>query len=282
MDPVASDRSGFRRFLGVDLGGGKGKKTAVAALRRTDTGVVVEAIAPRNGDRPLYDAALVDWIRAAGGDAVVAVDAPLRLPACLRCQVPVCPGAQVCVDKSVVLMRDLAGCSPASREVRRGKPAVTPYTQRATEIYLHRRRGVQPRETLGQGMGPLSARAAHLLRALAGAFELNRNLIEVYPKATLTLLGFEDLVRRYKKHLLERQTRAEILARLAPDLGFAPGVWREECVQSDHTFDAVIGAYTGYLWARDAWQVPADVAHVPDEDGWIWVPPEPLDREAAE
>ena len=32
-----------------------------------------------------------------------------------------------------------------------------------------------------------------------------------------------------------------------PDLSFAPGVWREECVQSDHAFDAIICAYTGYL-----------------------------------
>lgn len=274
MEPVTPDRRRFTRFLGVDLGGGKGKKTAIASLRRTDTGVVVDALAPRNGDRPLYDTALVEWIAAAGPETLVAVDAPLRLPACLRCAVPKCPGLQGCVDPSVVLMRDLSAGAPDSRDVRRGKPAVTPYTQRATEIYLQRRRGVLPRETLGQGMGPLSARAAHLLRALADRFALNRNLIEVYPKATLALLGFELLARRYKRHMLEREVRAEILAALSPGLAFAPGVWREDCVQSDHTFDAVICAYTGYLWARDDWQVPHEAAHLLDDDGWIWVPPE--------
>ena len=110
-----------------------------------------------------------------------------------------------------------------------------------------------PREALGQGTGPLAARAAHLTRALADRFRLNDNLLEVYPKGTLAALGF---VRPYKKHLKERETRAEILEALSPELRFGPGVWRELCIQSDHLFDAVICAFTGYLWARDAWTLP--------------------------
>ena len=163
-------------------------------------------------------------------------------------------------------MRALA--APADqRDHRRGKPAITPYTQRATELYL-RQRGIQARETLGQGMGPLAARAAHLVRALAPAFRLNQNLIEVYPRATLELCGFRE---PYKKRV---DRRIDILASLR-DLSFGPGVWREECRQSDHVFDAVLCAYTGYLRERDGWQISALAADPIDPTGWIWVPPEP-------
>jgi predicted nuclease with RNAse H fold len=257
----------FKRFVGVDLGGGKGKKTAVAVLELTADGVAVTRIAPRTGGAPLYDAALVELIRSAGDETVLCVDAPLTMPPCLRCQVPVCPGQEACVDESVIEMRRLHGPTETGRDERRGKPPLTPYTQRATEIYLHRRRGIQARETLGQGMGPLTARAVHLMRALADSYRLNENLIEVYPRGTLELLGFNE---PYKKRV---DRRVEILACL-PELTFGPGVWREECRKSDHLFDAVICAYTGYLWSRDGWELPADRPSALLRDGWIWVPPE--------
>ena len=43
----------FERFIGVDLGGGKGKKTALAVLERRDDGVAVVGLLPRSGDVPL-------------------------------------------------------------------------------------------------------------------------------------------------------------------------------------------------------------------------------------
>jgi predicted nuclease with RNAse H fold len=264
-----ADERRFKRFVGVDLGGGKGKKTALAILDVGEGGgVTVTRLAPRAGGAPLYDAALIETIKGAGEDVVVCVDAPLTLPPCLRCDVPVCPGQESCSDPAVLEMNRLFGpVDDESRDHRRGKPPLTPYTQRATEVYLHKQRGVLPRETLGQGMGPLTARAAHLVRALADRFTLNHNLLEVYPRATLELLGYPE---PYKKRV---DRRIEILA-LLPELTFGPGVWREECRKSDHVFDAVICAYTGYLWARDGWSVPQSSSEVLPRDGWIWVPPE--------
>jgi predicted RNase H-like nuclease len=261
-------RGDFERFLGVDLGGGKGKKTAVAVLERRDGGVAVVALLPRAGDPPLYDAGLIEELAARSEGALLCVDAPLTLPPCLRCSEEVCPGQDRCVDPAVVEMRRLGGSTlQPSRDHRRGKPAVTPYTQRVTEVYLRERRAVIPRETLGQGMGPLTARASHLLRALAGRFRLDENAIEVYPKATLALLQLNE---PYKK---QADARLRMLERMA-GLSFAPGVWREECVQSDHAFDAIVCAYTGYLYARDDWQLPSGCSVDPSRDGWIWVPPE--------
>jgi hypothetical protein len=140
-------------------------------------------------------------------------------------------------------------------------------------LYL-RTRGILARETLGQGMGPLAARAAHLVRALGQHFRLNHNLIEVFPRATLELLGFRD---PYKKRA---DRRIDILASLG-DLSFGPGVWREECRQSDHAFDAVLCAYTGYLRSRDGWQITELAGDEIDPRGWIWVPPEPATVESA-
>jgi predicted nuclease with RNAse H fold len=258
----------FRRFIGVDLGGGRGKKTALAVLERSPDGVVVTRLAPRAKEAPLYDKALFSAIRDRAEGAMVCVDAPLTLPPCLRCTEPVCPGQEACIDAEVIAMRALATVDPADRrEHRRGKPTITPYTQRATDLYL-RKRGLLARETLGQGMGPLTARAAHLVRALAPQFRLNHNLIEVYPRATLELSGFRE---PYKKRI---DRRIDILAAL-PDLTFGPGVWREECRQSDHIFDAVLCAYSGYLRERDGWRISSLAADQLDPQGWIWVPPEP-------
>ena len=273
----------FVHVLGVDLGGGKGKKTALATLRVDGATATVVDIAPRTGAAPFYDPTLLDTIRAYGDETLLCIDAPLTLPPCLRCTVPVCPGQESCVDPSVVEMRALAAeaverddafPSRSNRDARRGKPSITPYTQRTTEVFLACSAGIAAREGLGQGTGPLAARAAHLVRALADRFTLNDNLIEVYPKATLIALG---LGTPFKKHLRERETRARVLESLSAELRFGPGVWRERCVQSDHLFEAVICAFTGFLWARDGWALPATAsARGADErlrDGWIWTPP---------
>ncbi len=260
------------RFIGVDLGGGKGKKTALAILERSSDGVSVTVLRPRSGEAPLYDKALVDVIRSHAEGAVLCVDAPLTLPPCIRCQVPVCPGQQACQDREVAIMRRLfdAPAIEPSRDFRRGKPGITPYTQRATDIYLLRRREILARETLGQGMGPLTARAAHLTRTVADLFTLNQDLIEVYPRATLELLGFRA---PYRKRV---DQRIDILAGLR-DLSFAPGIWREECRQSDHAFDAVVCAYTGYLRSRDGWVPLPELSDA--RSGWIWVPPEVAEKQ---
>ncbi|MDB4983643.1 MAG: hypothetical protein JWM82_4395 [Myxococcales bacterium] len=273
----------FSHVVGVDLGGGKGKKTALATLRVDALTATVVEIAPREGARPFYDTTLIETIRQFGDGTLVCLDAPLTLPPCLRCAVPVCPGQDGCVDPAVVAMRAIFAEAMATdpelgegRGARRGKPSLTPYTQRTTEVFLTHRLGLVPREALGQGTGPLAARAAHVTRALADRFVLNENLLEVYPKGTLAALGFS---RPYKKHLHERETRASILDALSDDLRFGPGVWRERCVQSDHLFEAVICAYTGYLWARDAWTAPAPFDPRLGE-GWIWTPPAAADAAA--
>jgi predicted nuclease with RNAse H fold len=294
----------YTTFLGVDLGGGKGKSTAVARLTLSEGGLleVVEVGTTREGSSgrdPWYDESLIDYLGLHAKDAVLAIDAPLTLTACVRCTEAVCPGVQACVDPAVVWFRtvgtqlgqvevaerDQIAAVPAGRSTRVApqapaapasrKPVITPYTQRATEVVLHRLHGIMPRETLGQGMGPLTARAAHLTRALGrSGYRLNENMIEVYPKATITKLWGPEAARTYKRRADTWSTRATILEKLSGELEFAPRsrMAREQCLQSDHCFDAVMCAYTGYLWARHGWQLPEEHRDVFAVDGWIWTP----------
>lgn len=292
----------FDVFLGVDLGGGKGKTTAVARLEVAHDGVleVLEVGTAGSGGKPWYDEHLIDYLGLhADRRTVVAVDAPLTLTACTRCREPVCPGVQGCVDPAIVWFRtagealiDAAEAAVAERDrihhdgprnghanghamSGKGKPTWTPYTQRATELVLHKRHGIVPRETLGQGMGPLTARATHLARALGRyGYRLNVNLLEVYPKATIHQLWGHKVARRYKREVETWETRAQILESLRGTLEFGrqSRMAREECLRNDHCFDAVMCAYTAFLWARDGWSLPAEHGDVFAIDGWIWAP----------
>ena len=267
------NRSRFKSYIGVDLGGGKGKNTAVAVLRPRDGGVVVERYDTGDG-HPWFDERLLGFL-AEQEDALVAMDAPLTLTACVRCREPVCPGMEACVDPTVVWFRTRAEAQNGSVKGNGKKPLYTPYTQRAAEVVLHGDEGILPRETLGQGMGPLTARAAHLVRALAGRYRLNDNLIEVYPKATIWKLCGEKTATSYKRHHEQQSVRLVDILRRLPGLSFGPGQWQEHGIQNDHLFDAVICAYTAWLWCRDGWQLPERDRAVYDVDGWIWTPPKP-------
>jgi predicted nuclease with RNAse H fold len=299
-------RARFSRFVGISLGGGRGKTTAVARLEFRNGQLTLAEARTRSGQRgggeiddqdspleaPFRDDVLLRWFERWVDDAtVVAFDAPLTLPPCVRCQLA-CPGIEACTVPVVAWMRrhgeDLVVRTGRSDP---GKPSVTPYTQRATELLLERAT-LQPREALGQGMGPLAARAAYLRRALAPKLRLNENLIEVHPRATL-IRTFGPREERRTRQGVATQTwdvRKQMLGQLAEGLSF-DRVWPDLVVRNVHVFHAVVSAFTAYFWARDGWRGPADLlvgvreratelAQAVDElgdlwleDGWIWAPP---------
>lgn len=301
-----SARAGFRRFIGIDLGGGRGKNTAVARLECSPRGdddaaprlAVVEAKV-RHGHRGtghgdddpggaalFRDEVLTAYIdRWVDDETVVAINAPLTLPPCIRCTLP-CPGVARCDVPVVVWMRRWAPRLLDRPRSDRSKPAVTPYTQRATELLLAAT-GIQPREALGQGTGPLAARAAYLRRTLSPRLRLHENLLEVHPKATLTRMLGSKVERRSRQGETGRvwDARKEILTGLAEGIAF-DYVWPELVVRNPHVFDAVICGFTAFLWSRGAWSGPPDFADATGtadaandlaelwvEDGWIWAPP---------
>ncbi|TPV93476.1 MAG: DUF429 domain-containing protein [Myxococcales bacterium FL481] len=302
-DRPATGRA-FRRFVGIGLGGGRGKTTAVARLdlagddRRLVVSEARTRVGLRGGGVPgpsrlaFRDDVLLSWIREWVDDStVVAIDAPLTLPPCLTCPLA-CPGFEACQVPVVVWMRTHAA-RLANKSPRRDpqKPWVTPYTQRATELLLEHAT-LAPREALGQGMGPLAARAAFLRRATAGRLRLHENLLEVHPRATLIRRFGADVERRSRRAENETtwEARKQMLESLTEGVAF-DRVWPELVVRNVHVFHAVIAAMSAYLWARDGWRGPTDLVP-PDgaetlqeavgelgdlwlEAGWIWTPPAP-------
>ena len=63
-------------------------------------------VATRANQQPWTDDTLIGAARECRDpDRVIAVDAPLTQTACGRCEVPVCPGMEACVDPAVVWLR---------------------------------------------------------------------------------------------------------------------------------------------------------------------------------
>src|SRR5574338_429103 len=93
-DRATKGRSGvqrpFSRFLGVDLGGGRGKTTAIAELRiGASGGAEVIEVATRSGRLPWTDDTLFGRLAVPDPHRVIAVDAPLTQTAFGRCDRPV-------------------------------------------------------------------------------------------------------------------------------------------------------------------------------------------------
>ncbi|MEM9454316.1 MAG: hypothetical protein AAGF11_09065 [Myxococcota bacterium] len=306
-----SGRADFRRFIGVDLGGGRGKNTAVARLelgvgttgrprlaiaeakvRHGQRGTGASSDDP-GGDALFRDEVLVAYLeRWADDHTVVAIDAPLTLPPCIRCSLP-CPTVARCTVPVVEWMRRWAPRLQARGRSDPGKPAVTPYTQRATEL-LQVAVGIRPRETLGQGTGPVAARAAYLRRVLSPRLRLHENLIEVQPRATIAQVFGAGVARRSRHGDDDRvwAMRKRVLAGLTEGIAF-DYVWPELVVRNSHVFHAVICAFTAFLWARRGLAGPGDLQGskpvattaqeltqaIDDlgalwlEDGWVFIPP---------
>lgn len=273
----------FTRFIGVDLGGSRGKTTALAELRIGPGGAEVIEVATRSHRQPWTDDTLIGrLVEGEPGTRVIAIDAPLTQTACARCEEPVCPGMEACAEPSVVWLRttgralvrrvaaESVGAGPRPQLTAQARLA--PYAHRATDVVMTYERGLLPLSALGATNGAIAARATQLRRRLRGAgYQLHTNLLEVSPAATVAALFGAKAARGYKRDADPWRTRALILERLG-DLAFAPQsrMAREEVLGNDHCFDAVISAYTAYLWARDGWTAPEGCFA---DDGWIYAPP---------
>ena len=134
----------------MDLGGGRGKNTAIARLELGDGEAdltVAEATVRQGhrgtgnheGDALFRDEVLVEYLRRwTDEDTVVAINAPLTLPPCVRCTLS-CPGLKACDVPSVVWMRTWAllllprGKSDSSIQASRQPRRLDEGTLRASE-----------------------------------------------------------------------------------------------------------------------------------------------------
>jgi hypothetical protein len=127
---------------------------------------------------------------------------------------------------------------------------VTPYTQRACELVAGARPG---REALGQGTGPVAARAHHLRRALSPRLRLHENLIEVYVTGWLARVLGTSLERRTRQGDAAgvHAARERVLTTLSRGAAFEY-VWPEVVLRQHHVFTAVAAAFAAQAWSRAA------------------------------
>ncbi len=262
----------FKKILGVALGGGRGKNTIVSCIDLTREKPTVVMTGPRDEmSRPWYDDVLVSYAMEAPEETLLAIDAPLTIPGCVRCIKKRCSGLQDCPLESVQWFLNDPGLKEKSTGGKDGtKPGFSPYTQRVCEKYLENEYGIELRETLGHSMGPLTARAQHLTKRLADGYTLNDNLLEVSPYATVILAFGKNMALNYKRGPAVWETRALILEECGRWIDFA--VWRESVLQSRRRFKSVICGFTAFLWLQQEWVLPEGMSEIAAEDGWIWVP----------
>lgn len=276
-----------RRFIGVSLGGGKGKTTAIARLEWQADGtplVLVEArvkVGHRgSGDEGLAsdssetqrlgyfrDQALIDYLGQWPQDeCVLAMDVPLRLPPCLSCRLD-CPGSQRCEVPEVAWMRKYARrLLPVAGRSDRDKPRYSPYSERATDLVNAYFAGAGAQGSSGT-VSALAARAHYLQKRLRRDFRPGHNWIEVCPRTAIVRCMGEEIERSTRRGSYEQVwlARRAVLLQAIEGLSIR-GVWPDMVARNVHVFRALVSAWLAHRWdAQGRPQAPVIRARTPSE-----------------
>ena len=260
------------RFLGVSLSGGKADKTSLAVLeyypehKKIFLSHLNEKI-KSDGDCSA-DLQLYKLITSFEKVKFLAVDAPLKLPKCMRCRLK-CPGYEVCDEPEVQWMWK---AYKKAYEKRKPKKIFTPYTERCCESYIATQleEPFHPPHALGANMAPLAARAHFLGR------RLKVPKIEVYPKLSLWRIGralkIQKSYLRFHRHAFDGQeARQSIVERLIEkDIAFIYRQDQRSLVDNHHSFEAFLCALTGVLkFLKQVEERPKDF---PKGEAWVEIP----------
>ncbi len=291
------------RYLGLELAGAKNNKTTLATLefypkeRKVFLLDLHDKIAGADDgesreSRESNDEALLALIhesieshdereaqKPGHGTSLLAVNVPLTLPPCIKCDRKFCPLPSKCSVTEVKWMQS------QTRRLARNRgakiPGFTPYTQRPIE--LHVRHAVLPEvpqwarfevdETLGGTKAPLTARMSFLARHLARA---RIPVIETWPKLTVALLAPDlGLDRRTLSHYRQLEqgvhAREVILERIAQHHEvFIYERDVRKMTQSLACFDAFVCAFTALL--SDQGRCARPPRGFPADTGWVTHP----------
>jgi predicted nuclease with RNAse H fold len=246
-----------RRSLGLDLGGASSRTTGIVVLegarRPVRVGLDPEPqVLPRARTPADADERVLELVRDARPD-VVAIDAPLTLPPCLRCSVA-CRGP---------------GVDRCERADARGlwRAGWNPTSQRLCELLIYERVHERPMPTMQ--LGVLTARALVLARQLRRLRPAPR-VLEVYPRATLAALRSVHPAIRPRERTGGRAEHRQGVVRAMRRKGLieVPDRLRNP-VSEEHVFDALVAAYTGWLHPGGLHPPPPMMR---ESDGWIWIP----------
>ncbi len=265
------------RFAGVSLGGGKTDRTAVAVIEYYPL------------QRRVFLRGLRERVRADGGASAdlqlhtiltetepgiesVALNAPLQLPKCMRCELE-CPGFERCEVPEIRWMWD-----HHRKRVERKRPhkLFTPYTERCSEMFISSEleESFHPPHALGANAAPLAARAVFVSRRLAFP------ALEVYPKLSIWRIGRALRVSkshlRFHKHSIDGdEARLAILTALVErGIAFIYQQDMRAMTENNDAFEAFICALTAFLKFRGQTEPPPP--GFPKDEAWIEFPKESI------
>lgn len=262
------------RLAGVALGGGKTDKTTVAVIEfyPDQKRVFLRSLRERVTAKAemTADDVLCEVLNQDEKDlALIAIDAPLQLPKCIRCTLPRCPGVDSCREVEIKWMREV---HRKRDKQKRPNKMFTPYTERAVEVYISHEleEPFHPPHALGANAAPLTARADFLRR------RLKTPLIEVYPKLTLWRIGaalnMQKSHLRFHRHAVDSdESRLYILKKLIEkEIAFIYQQDLRVMVENNAAFEAFLGALTAFLKVRG--QTERRPPGFPKDESWIEFP----------
>lgn len=275
----------MKRYLGLELGGAKNQRTALAVVQyfpkeRKTFLLDVHQHLGADEDRS-SDEALVATIREAlagvpASQTCLAANVPLTLPPCFTCTATSCHRSRSCKSTDAQAGRDwLKKLAKPSSKLR----GFTPYTQRPVEVWL--RHGVLPKfekrlafeidEAMGGTRAPLTARMMVLKRWLPKV-----PMIEAFPKLTLAALANElSWPARWMESYREMDGGAEAREFLLEALTehFGVFVYDRDLVKITRnlgSFDAFLCAFTA--WLSDQGHCEKPPRGFPEKSGWVEYP----------
>lgn len=263
-------------FAGLALGGGKTDKTCLALLEYYPhyRKIFLSQLFPRirSEGELSADQIVFRLIEGAGEVETIAVDAPLKLPKCMRCRLK-CPGYEDCSEPEIKWMwkhyRE-------RNKKKRPERLFTPYTERCAELYVSSEleEVFHPSHALGSNLAPLTARALFLERRMKAP------AIEVYPKLSLwrigRALGVIKSHLRYHKHAVGGdESREAILEKLVQrDIAFIYEQDARTMIEFAPAFDAFVCALTAVL--KFTGQTEPRPKGFPRAEAWIEFPRESI------
>lgn len=261
-----------KRYLGLDLAGGKNDKTTLAVLEhypKEGKTFLLDVYEKLGGnEEQSADEVLIETIREVGeGACLLGINVPIDLPPCVTCERKTCPLPKKCTVSSVQWMRN-----HSSR-------AFTPYTQRPIEVWI--RTTMIPLlspearfefdEAMGGNRAPLTVRLSFLKRHLK-----KHSFIEVWPKLSAALLSTHldlptNFINRYRELEDGPFVRASFLDRLTSDEGiFIYDRDAKKLAGNLSAFDSFLIAYTALL--SDQNRTEPRPEKFPEDQSWIGFP----------
>lgn len=267
------------KFIGIALGGSKTDRTSLAVVeyypdhKKAFLSHLYEKI--KSQDDSTADAFVHQLVtRDHLGAQVVALDAPLVLPKCVRCKL-VCPGYENCGEPEIKWFRKNYAELNASKRPQR---YFSPYLERCAEFYITHKleEKFYPNMALGSNQGPMTMRASYLARRWK-----KQKLIEVQPALSLwrigRSLGIQKSYLRHHKHSVEGLAiRKAVIEKLSDrNVAFLYEHDMRVMINNAQAFDAFLCAFTALLSSKK--QTESRPEDFPKHEGWVEIPRQEID-----